>query len=98
MNVTDILSEFGWHLHVYHGVTALAIIASFACGLTLGRRIGQNETPHVLRQTIERLRVSVAIWHEKWRAERDLRETAEDRERVLRGAGKAYEDALREAV
>ena len=99
MNVTDILSEFGWHLHVYHGVTALAIIAAFACGLTLGRRIGHHETPthwHAVAEKWKRHYIAgVTRWHERWRAERDRRERAEDHVNELKGAQKGYDDALR---
>ena len=99
MNVTDILSEFGWHLHVYHAVTALAIVAAFACGLTLGRRIGHHEAEGHWRSVAEkwkRLAVKwLTRWIERWRAERARRERAEDRLNELKGAQKAYDDALR---
>ena len=92
MNLTDILSEFGWHLHVYHGVTAFAIIAAFACGLTLGRRIGRNETPHVFKRALDRSTLQVVKWRERWRAEVKAREGVEERHARLRGALKVYEE------
>lgn len=97
MSLSDALAHWGWQVNVWLGIGGLSVTVAFACGLTIGRRLGRNETPHTLRQTVEGLKVSVAIWHEKWRAERDLREAAEDREAILRGAEKAYTDAMRRA-
>lgn len=98
MSLSDALAHYGWQLTVWQAVWGLSIIASFAVGLTLGRRIGHIESPTHWKAVADKWRRRSAVvlvkWHERWRAERDNREAAEDRERTLRGASKAYDDAM----
>ena len=99
MSLSDALAHYGWQLTVWLAVGGLSVIAAFAVGLTIGRRIGHHETPSHWRAVAEKWKrhyiAGVTRWHERWRGERDRRERAEDHVNELKGAQKAYDDALR---
>ena len=92
MNLADAAAEFGWQAIALAGVVGLAIITAFAVGLTIGRRIGRNETPHVAKKAIDRLTLQVVRWRERYRAEVKARESVEERHARLRGALRVYEE------
>lgn len=92
MSLSDALAHYGWQLTVWLAVGGLSVIAAFACGLTIGRRIGRNETPHVTKKAIDRLTLQVVRWRERWRAEVKARESVEERHARLRGALRVYEE------
>ena len=99
MSLSDAMAHYGWQLTVWQGVWGLSIIAAFAVGLTLGRRIGHIEAPTYWKAVADKWKLKAAVWlerwHGRWRAEREAREVSEDRERILRGASKAYDEAIR---
>ena len=99
MNLSDALAHYGWQLTVWLAVGGLSVIAAFAVGLTIGRRIGHHETPSHWRAVAEkwkRLAVKwMVMWHERWRGERDRRLEAQADAAEVRAVAYHYDQVMR---